>query len=109
MEKNLKMIFRGIYREYLKWFEERAQETARPIDEEEMIDCQICHEDIFENSNYLLNRMFFLIPLAPSQSRSGTLEAFAFSEMNLMLKGPGGDADDVLDIYPVEYRREQFR
>ncbi len=107
MERDLKFLFSRIYQDYLAWFQERARDGADPIDEEQLIRYQIHNEDAFENASYLLNRIYFVVPLSPSQSRSGSMELFAFSELNLLVKGTAnGISDEVLDMYPVEYRRE---
>ncbi len=98
--------FQAIYQSYLSWFRERAAECALPKTEEELLGFQIFHEDIFEDSNILLNRMYFAIPLSPSQNRSGSLETFAFSELNLMLKIRHSGIDEITNILPVEYRLE---
>lgn len=98
--------FETVYQDYLAWFWERARPTANPKEKEEVLGCQIFHEDIFENDDILLNRMYFLIPLSPSQSKSGALETFRFSELNLMLKIHMESAEEITDILPVQYRRE---
>lgn len=98
--------FETVYQDYLAWFREQARPTANPREKEELLGCQIFHEDIFENDNILLNRMYFLIPLSPSQSKSGALEIFRFSELNLMLKMCSDKIDHVVGIIPAEYRKE---
>lgn len=111
MEKSLQLMFGIIYQDYLAWFRERARTGVDPIDEEQLINYQICLEDTFESADNLLNRVYFAIPLSPTRSRSGNLEFFSFSALNLMRKGKAPDTDvedEVLEIYPVEYRREQI-
>jgi len=98
--------FETVYQDYLTWFRERARPNANPKEKEELLGCQIFHEDIFENDNLLLNRMYFLIPLSPSQSKSGELEAFQFSELNLMMKIHADKIDEIAGILCVEYRKE---
>lgn len=111
MEKSLQLMFGVIYQDYLAWFRERARTGVDPIDEEQLINYQICHEDTFESADHILNRVYFAIPLPPTQSCSGNLEFFSCSTLNFMKKGQAPDtdvADEVIEVYPVEYRREQI-
>ncbi len=96
--------FDEAYRRYLSWFQEKAVSSAVPKDQEAVLGFQLCHEDVFENDSILLNRMFFIVPLLPSESKSGLLELFAISELNLLQKAGG----DVEDITPVEYTVQLF-
>lgn len=95
--------FDRIYEDYLHWFHEKARSSAVPKEKEELLQYQIGHEDVFENSTTLLNRMFFFIPLLPSESNSGRPELFIISELNLMKKDDC--CDEVEEVIPVEYFR----
>ena len=96
--------FDKAYGAYLAWFQEKAVSSAVPKDREAVLGFQLCHEDVFENDSILLNRMFFILPLLPSESKSGLLELFAVFELNLMQKA----GDDTEDVTPVEYAIQAF-
>lgn len=95
--------FQNVYRAYLRWFKERCIDELPVKDEEELLACQTFNEDIFENERYLLSRMYFIVPLLPSENKNGVLEFFVFSELNFMDKGPD---DSIREVLPVEYRIE---
>ncbi len=94
--------FESIYFHYLDWFQARAEQGAVSVEREAFPQYQSFHEDVFENDRMILNRMYYTVPLSPSASRSGKLELFAFSELNLMEKENGS----IADLYTVEYRIE---
>lgn len=96
--------FDEAYGHYLSWFQEKAAANAVPKDKEAILGFQLCHEDVFEDDAIFLNRMFFIVPLLPSESKSGQLELFAISELNLMQKA----GDDTEDVTPVEYTIQAF-
>lgn len=97
----------AVYMDYLKWFHEHARESVLPKQEDEFIDCRAFHEDSFEDDDLVLNRVFFLITLSPSQTQSGRLEIFAFSELNLMTWSYDKDnGEEINMVIPVEYRIE---
>lgn len=98
--------FEAVYQHYLAWFRERAKPGASPKEKDTLLGWQSFHEDVFENPHFILNRVYFLIPLSPAQSRSGTLEIFRFSELNLMRKAQYNGMEEIAEIYPVEYRIE---
>ncbi len=96
--------FDEAYGRYLSWFQEKAAAGAVPKDREEILGFQLCHEDVYQDDTMLLNRMYFVIPLLPSESKSGQLELFAISELNLMRK-TGGASED---FTPIEYETQTF-
>jgi len=96
--------FDKAYGAYLAWFQEKAAADAVPKDQEAILGFQLCQEDVFENDSILLNRMFFVVPLLPAESKSGRLELFTISELNLLQKS----GDDVEGITPVEYTVQLF-
>ncbi len=102
MKTTGKGSYANLHSRYLDWFRERAGNRSAPWDEEDFPRFQSFHEDVYENDRILLNRVYYSIPLSPSDSLSGKLEVFSFSELNLMEK----DGDDIIDICPVEYRLE---
>ena len=95
------------YESYLAWFRDKATDTAKPKDEEEILGCQLCNEDVFEGDGVLLNRVFFVVPLLPSESRNGRLEVFVITELNLMKKAE--DSDEIVDVISVEYTAQPFQ
>ena len=98
--------FDKAYESYLSWFHEKAMPSAAPKDREAVLGCQMCQEDVFEDDSYILNRMFFLLPLLPSESKSSRLEIFIITELNLMKKLEYDD--DIEYIIPVEYSVQTF-
>lgn len=96
--------FEWVYQRYLAWHQEQSIPGTPPKDKENLLQYQIFHEDIYENRGILLNRMYFLIPLSPSQSKRGIWENFQFSELNLLVKSPADG--EITHILPVEYRTE---
>lgn len=97
----------AVYTDYLKWFRDHAKEGILPKQEDELVGFHAFHEDSFDDGDITLNRMFFLIPLFPSQTRNGRLEVFAFSELNLMVRTSDESGCDKVDrLIPVEYRIE---
>ncbi len=94
--------FKSLYARYLDWFQERAGKEALPWDEEDLPRFQSFNEDVYENDRIVLNRVYYAVPLAPSHSRSGRLEVFTFSELNLMEKA----GNDITNLRTVEYRVE---
>ncbi|UNI72511.1 MAG: hypothetical protein [Chaetfec virus UA24_244] len=96
--------FETVYQFYLAWFEKEAVAGAVPLEKEEVLAYQIFNDDIYENDELLLNRMYFSLPLSPALSRSSTLENFCFSELNLMEKIQ--PSNDVVNMLSVEYRIE---
>lgn len=91
-----------LYSRYLLWFRERAGKEALPWEKEDFPRFQSFNEDAYENDRIVLNRMYYLIPLSPSESASGRLDVFAFSVLNLLEK----TGDEIVTIRPVEYRVE---
>lgn len=98
--------FAWVYGRYLEWFRDNARPGAQPRAQETLPGFSLCHEDIFESPTDALNRMFFLVPLLPSESKSGRLEIFAITELNLLKKAE--DDDEIQDIVPVEYSVQAF-
>lgn len=94
--------FESIYSNYLTWFRDKARPAEEPKSREELMCFQILADDVFENALCLLNRAYYSVPLAPSQSRSGQVEVFRFAQLNLMVKS-GGEDDDIVSIIPAEY------
>jgi len=92
-----------VYDRYLAWFHENANAAAQPKRRGELSRYCLGSEDIFEDSVLLLNRAFYFVPLLPSESKSGLLETFTISELNLMRKSGGPDGDDLTELVPVEY------
>ena len=96
--------FEQVYDDYLAWFHERAVPTAMPKDREDVMQYQLCNEDVYEDEETLLNRMYFFIPLLPSESKNGKPQVFIIEELNLMKKA-NGDPEDIEDFMPVEYTK----
>ncbi len=97
----------GIWETYLEWFRERALDTAEAKSPEELESFLLFHEDVYLDGSFILNRMYFLIPLSPRESRSGKLEWFAFSRLNYLERRWTPDhADEIERCLAVEYRRE---
>lgn len=94
--------FEALYSCYLRWFQEHAGKNVTPLKAEDFPRFLSFHEDVCENSRILLNRVYYIIPLPPSQSASGALKTFTFSELNLMEKA----GDEMENVCPVEYRVE---
>lgn len=94
--------FESVYASYLTWFQDKARPTEEPKSPDELLRCQVLDDDVFENAGCLLNRAYYSVFLAPSQSRSGQMELFSFTLLNLMVKGSGEDGD-VVEIIPAEY------
>ncbi len=80
--------FNWVYDRYLAWFHDNAKPTATPQSKEELMRFPLGNEDVFEQDAILLNQIFFAVPLRPSDSLTGQLRLFAFSELNLMAKDP---------------------
>lgn len=99
--------FTKTYENYLAWFRDKAADAAKPKDEEEILSCLLCNEDVFEGEGFLLSRVFFVVPLLPSESRNGRLEVFVITELNLMKKAE--DSDEIEDVIPVEYTAQPFQ
>lgn len=101
--------FDQAYAGYLAWFHDQASAIARPKEKEKenILGCQMWHEDVFEEETLLLNRVFFLVPLLPSESKSGQLEIFVITELNL-LKTTGAD-DEIEDVIPIKYSIRIFQ
>ena len=95
--------FQRIYEDYLIWFHDKARSSAVSKSEEDFLQYQSGNEDVYEDAGILINRMFFFIPLLPSESKSGHLEIFRFSELNLMKKCE--ESDDAEEIISVEYTK----
>lgn len=95
--------FQRIYEAYLMWFHDKARPSAVPKGKEDLLQYQSGHEDVYEDAGVLLNRMFFVIPLLPSESKSGQFELFQFSELNLMKKDI--KSDDTEEVISVEYTK----
>lgn len=95
--------FNAIYQRYVTWIQEHACSGIAPKEKEEIVGYQTLNEDIYEGEDFIINRVYFSIPLFPTQSCSGRLEAFQFSELNLLLKT---SSYDDMDIIPVGYRIE---
>lgn len=95
--------FDRVYQGYLDWFRDKAAAAAKPKDQEGLLGYQLCNEDVFEGDGFLLNRVFFFVPLLPSESKSGRLEVFTASELNLLQKADGAAGEDFEKITPVEY------
>lgn len=91
------------YESYLAWFRDKATDMTKPKDEEEILGCQMCSEDVFEGGTFLLNRVFFFVPLLPSESKSGRLEIFTVSELNLLKKTSETAEENFDEVVPVEY------
>ncbi len=102
MKTTVVKSFDGLYLRYQEWFRGRAAERAAPWDREDFPRFQSFHEDVYDNGRVILNRMYYMIPLSPTESRSGKLEIFSFSELNLMEM----DGDDIADCRTIEYRIE---
>lgn len=94
--------FEALYSRYLHWFKSRAAEGALPFGREDFPRFRSFHEDVYEDDRMFLNRAYYFIPLAPSESVSGRLEIFAFSVLNFMEK----EGDDLPNAVRVEYRIE---
>ncbi len=62
---------------------------------------------MFEADGFFLNRVFFVVPMLPSESRNGRLEVFVITELNLMKKAE--DSDEIVDVIPVEYTAQPFQ
>ncbi len=93
--------FEMLYADYLLWFRERAKEQAVAWEQEEFPRFQSLNEDVFQEGGIVLNRAYYLVPLLPEHSRSGRLEVFAFSELNILFQNYEGDV-----ILTAEYVRE---
>lgn len=86
--------FNWVYDRYLVWFRDNAKPAATPQGEEELFRFSLGNEDVFEQDAVLLNQMFFAVTLRPSESLTGQLQLFTFSELNLMMKNSQtGDCD----------------
>ena len=97
------LTLENIFEKYIAWFAEHALEGIAPPAREQLNLQQTHNEDLYEDDRCVVNRTCYLLPLLPSQSKSGRLEVFSFSELNLMFKNPDGDPEEV---FPVEYRLE---
>lgn len=106
MEKTVRQTYETIYTEYLQWFRELAIGGVDPKGGDEIIRYRTFSEDVYEDKHIILNRVYFMVPLSPMQTKSGRLESFAFSELNLMVKQPRSDGDEIMDFRTIEYRRE---
>lgn len=95
--------FDRVYQSYLVWFRQKALKSARPSGPEDILKYQLCHEDVFEQDGLLLNRMYFLIPLLPSESKSGHLETFTIAELNLLQKSDPSSCGEFDRLTPIEY------
>lgn len=110
MRKESVPEFRGlgrVYGEYLRWFRRKAVSSAVRKGRRELAALPVYNEDVFDGGSFTLNRMYFLVFLPPSQSRSGKPEYFSFSQLNLMERTwsmSGGDR--VEKMIPLEYRLE---
>ena len=85
------------------WFHDKARPSAVSKSEEDCLRYQSEYEDVYEDAGVRINRMFFGIPLLPSESKSGQFELFRFSELNLMKKET--ELDDSEEVISVEYTR----
>ncbi len=101
MQMNQRHTFEELYDDYLAWFRKRAKDQTTAWSREDFSRFQSLNEDVFENGRILLNRVYYLVPLLPGQSRSGRLEVFSFSELNMLFRDYAGDV-----ILTAEYVRQ---
>lgn len=102
MKTTVTNSFHTLYSHYLDWFQKRAGAGTAPWDKEDFTRFQSFHEDVYEDKKILLNRVYYAVPLSPSDNPSGKLEMFTFSALNLMEKDESG----TMNILTVEYRVE---
>lgn len=95
-----------IYQEYLTWFRERARPGCTPANIGQITGLNSINEDVFEDEDMVINRIYYHIPLSALFSHSGKLEVFSFSSLNLMEKCPNGEERELRLVLPLEYRRE---
>lgn len=96
--------FDTVYKRYLAWFHEKAAAGTAPKEEGEFPAFQLFHEDIYEDDFMILNRVYFTVPLLPAESKTGRLELFAFTELNLLHKAGG----EIERMTPIEYITQEL-
>lgn len=103
--------FEDVYEDYLAWFRERAVASAQPKDKEVILEYQLGREDTYESEDLIFNRIYYFIPLPPSESKSRRLEIFAITESNVIQQATSkydGATDDRPIITTVEYTGHAF-
>ena len=88
---------------YREWVNDHAAEGVVVRDLQSMISRPMINDTEYEDDTLILDRVYYWIPLLPSESKSGKLETFNFSELNILFKDPD---DEVTHVASGEYRLE---